>query len=244
VYARTLARAGFTVLNVANNHAYDFGATGLAQTTGALDAARLRHTGRPGQIAFRRAGRLRVALVGFAPYSWAQSLLDIAGATRLVRRAARRADVVVVTMHAGAEGTDKVHVRPGEEYYLGERRGNVVVFAHAVVRAGADLVVGHGPHVLRGMEWYRGRLIAYSLGNFAGQRTLSIDGVLGVSTILHAKLRQDGSWAGGRLVPVRLVGAGAPVLDRSLAAYGLVRGLSRADFHADAVRVLRGGRLR
>ena len=242
-YARALARAGFTVLNLANNHAYDFGATGLAQTTTALTAARLKHTGRPGQIAFRHVGRLRVALLGFAPYPWAQSLLDISAATRLVRRAARKADVVVVTMHAGAEGTDRVHVRPGEEWYLGERRGNVVAFAHAVVRAGADLVVGHGPHVLRGMEWYRGRLIAYSMGNFLGYKTFNVSGILGVSGILRVSLRADGRWVRGDLVPVRLVNGGIPQRDSAEEAHGVVRQLSKSDFGRRAMRISFTGQL-
>jgi len=242
--ARVLARAGFTVLNLANNHANDYGSTGLAQTTAALAAAHLGHTGRPGQVAYRRIHRVRIAFVGFAPYPWAQSLLDLHAAARLVHRAAERADVVVVTMHAGAEGSDRAHVRPGEEYYLGERRGNVVAFAHTVVRAGADLVVGHGPHVLRGLEWYRGRLVAYSLGNFAGQHTLSTAGVLGTSAILRVKLHADGTFVRGRLVPVRLVGGGTPTLDPSHAAHALVRRLSREDFHTSAVRMLRGGTLR
>ncbi len=243
-YARYFARAGFTVLNLANNHAHDFGATGLAQTTAALRAARLSYTGRPGQISFRRIGGIRVAVVGFAPYPWAQSLLDLPAAARLVRRAARRVDIVVATMHAGAEGTDRTHVRPGEEYYLGEPRGNVVAFAHAVVRAGADLVVGHGPHVVRGMEWYHRRLIAYSLGNFAGQQTLSTAGILGAGAILRVTLHADGSFDEGDLVPVRLVGVGTPTFDTARTAQVLVRRLSREDFHAAAVRVLRGGRLR
>ena len=79
-------------------------------------------------------------------------------------------------MHAGAEGSDRAHVEPGPETYLGEPRGDSVAFTHAVVDAGADLVVGSGPHVLRGLEWYRGRLIAYSLGNASGYRTLSTAG--------------------------------------------------------------------
>ena len=115
---------------------------------------------------------------------------------KLVREADRKADVVVVTMHAGAEGSDEQHVRPGPEWFLGEPRGNVVAFSHAVVRAGADLVVGHGPHVLRGIEWYRGRVIAYSLGNFLGNGTLNVSGVSGQTAVLRATLRRDGSWVG------------------------------------------------
>ena len=115
-------------------------------------------------------GKIRVALVGFAPYPWARDPNDHAAARRLVREADAHADIVVVTMHAGAEGSSRGTTPRTTEHYLGENRGNVRAFAHAVVDAGADLVAGHGPHVLRGMEWYRGRLIAYSLGNFAGYK--------------------------------------------------------------------------
>ena len=144
-YARWLQQAGFTVMNLANNHAYDFGAGGLRQTTDALAGVGLEWTGRPGQVTVQKVAGIRVALVGFAPYPWAQSLTDIAAAKKLVRKAARSADVVVVTMHAGAEGSDRQHVKRGTELFLGENRGDSMRFAHAVVDAGADLVVGSGP---------------------------------------------------------------------------------------------------
>jgi hypothetical protein len=110
-------------------------------------------------------------------------------------------------------------------------------FSRAVVDAGADLVVGHGPHVLRGMEWYRGRLIAYSLGNFAGYKVFSLGGPLSVSAILRVTLRSDGTFETGTIVPTRLVGEGVPALDPAEAAHGVVRDLSRADFGARAVKV-------
>ena len=106
--------------------------------------------------------------MGFSPYPWSAPLNDIPAAADLVRRAARRADVVIVLMHAGAEGADQIHTPYGTQYFFGEDRGNVRAFAHAMVKAGADLVFGSGPHVIRGIERYRDRLIAYSLGNFAG----------------------------------------------------------------------------
>ena len=240
-YARWLADAGFTVMNLANNHAYDFGANGLRQTIAALDRVRVLHTGRPGQVTVQTVGQIRVALVGFASYPWAASLTDVPGAKRLVRKAAATADVVIVTMHAGAEGTDRQHVRRGTERFLGENRGDVVRFSHAAVDAGADLVVGHGPHVLRGMEWYRGRLIAYSLGNFAGYKVFSLGGALSTSAILRVSLRGDGTFETGRLVPTMLAGAGLPALDPSEAAHGVVRSLSRDDFGARGVRVSREG---
>jgi hypothetical protein len=240
-YARWLRQAGFTVMNLANNHAFDFGAGGLEQTRAALDRVGLLSTGRPGQITLQRVGDIRVALVGFAPYRWAQSLTDIAAAKRLVRKASRQADVVVVTMHAGAEGTSRQHVTRRTELFLGENRGNPARFAHAVVDAGADLVVGHGPHVLRGMEWYRGRLIAYSLGNFAGYKVFSLGGPLSTSGILRVTLRGDGKFETGRLVATRLAGSGLPAIDADETAHGVVRTLSREDFGAHAVKVSTDG---
>jgi Bacterial capsule synthesis protein PGA_cap len=242
-YALALRRLGFTVLNLANNHAYDYGAVGQKETVRALRRARLADTGRPGEITYRRVGRVRVALVGFAPYDWAQSLLDLAAARRLVRKADRHADVVVATMHAGAEGVDHAHVEPGPESYLGEQRGNVVAFAHAAVNAGADVVIGHGPHVLRGLEWYHGHLIAYSLGNFSSYRTLAVGGVLGVSMVLQVTLRADGRFVRGRIVALRLVGVGAPTVDRDRAAVARVRSLSKDDFGRRAMRVTARGLL-
>jgi Bacterial capsule synthesis protein PGA_cap len=242
-YAGALKRAGFTIMNLANNHALDYGEQGQAETIAALRRAGLRTTGRPGEIAVLRNGPTKVAFVGFAPYPWAQSLLDIDAATDLVRQADRKADVVVVTMHAGAEGSDHQRVRAGPETFLGEPRGNVVAFSHAVVRAGADLVVGHGPHVLRGIEWYRGRVIAYSLGNFLGNGTLNVSGVSGQAAVLRASLRRDGSWAGGKLVPIQLTAGGLPRVDRYEAALTAVRKLSRADFGRNAVRVSPSGTL-
>jgi hypothetical protein len=240
-YARWLVQAGFTVMNLANNHAYDFGAEGLRQTIAALDRVGLSHTGRPGQVTVHRIGQVRVALVGFASYRWAALLTDIAAAKRLVRRASRLADVVIVSMHAGAEGSDRQHVARGVEVFLGENRGDVVRFSHAVVDAGADLVVGHGPHVLRGMEWYKRRLIAYSLGNFAGYKVFSLGGALSTSGILRVTLRGDGTFETGTLVPTRLAGEGVPALDPSEAAHGVIRALSRQDFGGRAVKISRDG---
>ncbi|GAA0275884.1 CapA family protein [Cryptosporangium japonicum] len=236
-YARWLAGAGFTVLNVANNHARDYGDAGLADTVAALRRYGVDHTGPAGRITRSSVRGIRVATIGFSPYAWTNSVLDVPAAAALVRRAAASADLVVVQMHIGAEGADHAHVRRGPESFLGEQRGDPIRFAHAVVDAGADLVVGHSPHVLRGLEFYRGRLIAYSLGNFAGYRTLSSAGPAGVGGVLRVTLRSDGSWAGGTLVGTHLVDGGLPARDPRRRALTLVRGLSTADFGRAAARV-------
>jgi poly-gamma-glutamate capsule biosynthesis protein CapA/YwtB (metallophosphatase superfamily) len=240
-YSGLLRSAGFDVMNMANNHAFDFGPTGRAQTIAALTRARLASTGAPGQITVLEANGTRVAFLGFAPYPWAARIERIPQAVALVRRAATRADLVVVAIHAGAEGSTATHVPHGTEYFLGENRGNSRAFAHAVVNAGADLVVGSGPHVLRGIEQYHGHLIAYSLGNFAGFKNFTLGGTLSLSGILRVALDPDGSWRSARLIPVALRGAGLPALDPSNASVRLVAQLSREDFGANAARFAADG---
>ena len=242
-YAAWLKKAGFTVMNVANNHAYDYGPSGQAQTLAALQKQHLATTGRPGEIAYQQVGDIKVAILGFAPYKWAQSLTNIPAARRLVKKAAANADVVIVTMHAGAEGSGHTHVPRGTEMFLGENRGNSRAFTHAVVDAGADVVIGSGPHVLRGMEWYRGHLIAYSLGNFAGYKVFSMGGPLSVSGILRVTLRGNGGFDSATLVPTRMVGGGLPALDPTETAHGIVRTLSREDFGSHGVKVSANGGL-
>ena len=161
-----------------------------------------------------------------------------------MRRAAKRADVVVVYMHAGAEGAAADHVSGGSETYLGEPRGNPAAFAHAMIDAGADLVLASGPHVLRGMEWYRGRLVAYSLGNLATSHTLSSAGVLAESALLRVTLDVNGRFVAGSLIPLRLDAWGTPAFDPGRASLALVRSLSRADFGGRAPLIGPGGRVR
>jgi hypothetical protein len=157
-------------------------------------------------------------------------LLDIPTAQRLVRAARARADLVVVMMHQGAEGAGATHVPSGTETAFGEDRGNARAFTHAVIDAGAGLVLGSGPHVIRGIERYRGHMIAYSLGNFAGPNTLGTAGATGLSAILRVRLTSDGDVLGGRWVPLRLERPGVPRYDPSGASIALVRRLSAADF--------------
>ena len=242
-YARYLAAAGFTVMNNANNHSYDFGQAGLEATIAALHRAGIAQDGLPDEVTVVKAGGEKVAFVGFAPYAQTASLLDIATARSLIHRAARRAQIVVVAIHAGAEGSDAQHVTGEEENYLGEDRGNPEAFAEMAVRAGADLVLGSGPHVLRGMEIYRDRLIAYSLGNFSGFDNFDTSGVLGASAVLHVTLKPDGTFRSGRIASVRLVEAGQPVPDPSGEGAALIRELSREDLGNAAVRVGGSGRI-
>ncbi|HUO72228.1 MAG TPA: CapA family protein [Solirubrobacteraceae bacterium] len=232
IVAGQLHGVGFDVLNQANNHSMDYGPSGRTQTVGALNAAHIAHTGFPGQITVVRAAGIRIAFLGFAPYPYDGDLLDIPAAQALVRTARQRASLVVVIIHAGAEGAGELHTPYGTEYYLGEDRGDARAFAHAVIRAGASIVLGSGPHVIRGIERYRGRLIAYSLGNFVGYHTLAGGGVLSASGILRVTLDTAGRVLAGRWLSIAL-SDGLPRPDPSNAPARLVATLSREDFPSD-----------
>jgi poly-gamma-glutamate capsule biosynthesis protein CapA/YwtB (metallophosphatase superfamily) len=233
-YARYLHRAGFTVLNDANNHSHDFGQAGLTQTIRTIHRHGMKQTGLPGQVTVVHAGSVPVAFVAFAPYSNTADLLKLSAAKSLIRKARSKARVVVVYMHAGAEGSDADHVTGHEEYYVGEDRGNPEKFAHMAIRNGASLVIASGPHVVRGMQFYRHRLIAYSLGNFANFHNFGGGGILSDSAILHVALTRTGRFASARLFSVSLDSEGHPTLGGGTVP--LVRRLSREDFGSSRAR--------
>ncbi len=236
-YARAYRNLGFNVLNSANNHIDDFGAVGVASTSAALRSAGIVQAGLPGQIGVIRDGAVRVAFVDFAPYYDTNDMLDQPLAAALIARAKREASVVVVYMHAGAEGTTAAHVTRRTETYFGENRGNPYQFAHAAIRDGADLVLASGPHVLRGMQWYRGHLIDYSLGDFVNYFNFATVGTLRYSTVLRVTLRASGGFVAAHFTSFALAPSGLPQFDPTGAAARFVNQLSRDDFGATAALI-------
>ncbi len=236
-FAQDYRDVGFTVLNSANNHAYDYGAPGVASTSSALAGAGITQAGLPGQIGLVRDGAVRVAFVDFAPYYNTNNMLDLSQAATLIARAHREAQVVVVYMHAGAEGATAAHVTRKVETFYGEDRGNPYLFAHAAIDDGADLVIASGPHVLRGLQWYRGHLIDYSLGDFVNYYDFATEGPLRYSAVLRVTLRANGTFVAGRFTSFVLTSAGLPQFDPSGAAARFVNQLSRSDFGTSAAIV-------
>lgn len=233
-YVQHLQRAGFDMVSLANNHARDFGEEGRSETMRLLDEAGIAHSGREGDVALLSVNERTVAMVAFAPNIGSHSINDIERAAAIVRELADQHAIVVVSFHGGAEGLDALHVTPGMETYYGEDRGDVVAFAHAVIDAGADLVIGHGPHVPRGLEVYRERLIAYSLGNFATHWGISVAGIKGLAPILFATLDHSGRFLEGRIVSARQTRPQGPVIDPAQEAFKLMKKLSLEDFGAAA----------
>lgn len=242
-YGALLGAAGLDVVSLANNHINDFGEEGRLRTREVLDRNGIRYSGAVGEVAQLEVRGARVAVVAFSTSGATNDLRDLEDAAWLVELARREADLVVVSMHGGAEGADFQHVPAGPEEFLGEDRGDLRAFARAVVDAGAALVLGHGPHVVRGMEVYRGRLVAYSLGNFATYGGMNLKGPNGLTLVLEVRLGADGTFLGGRVHPARQERPGGPRLDPAGEVIPLLRRLSEEDFGADAVQVADDGTL-
>ena len=225
--APRLVDAGFTHLNLANNHANDFGPAGRASTEQLLDSLGLRLYGPLGRIAIdtvRRGDSLTtVGLIGFTTYPYAYDLLDIERSAAVVDSVRPLVDLLIVTFHGGAEGVGALHVPETAESLGREPRGELRRWARAVIDAGADAVVGHGPHVLRGIEFYHGRPIVYSLGNFLTYRGFNLDGPLGITGVLQLEFAPDRRLLRARLVPMAQRPREGPAPDSAAAAIDLVR---------------------
>ena len=233
-YAGLLAGMGFNLMSLANNHSGDFLEAGRATTIAALEEHGIAFGGlaQAGAITgtLELADGTRVGLAGFSPNKGTVSIHDLDGLGRLVSELDRTHDLVIVSFHGGAEGADRTHVTREPEEFYGERRGNVYEFAHAAVDAGADVVIGHGPHVPRAVEVYRGRFIAYSLGNFWTWARFNLRGPNGLAPVLDLEVDREGRLTAARVVSARQMGLGSPRLDPDGRAARLIAELSREDF--------------
>ena len=242
-YAHHYRAAGFDVLSLANNHARDFGEEGRTMTMDVLDRAGILHSGREGAFASFDLGGLRVAVLAFAVTKNSNMLLDYELSEQTVRAFDGTHDIVIVSFHGGAEGQDVTRLPFDDEEYFGEPRGDVVRFARMVVDAGADLVIGHGPHVVRAMERYNDRLIAYSLGNFATYYGISVAGIKGIAPILIATLDASGRFLEGEIVSTVQLRPAGPSIDPGKRALNMIRSLSIDDFGDPGLRFDADGKI-
>ena len=243
-YGKYLKEAGFDVLSLANNHASDFGDQGRASTRKTLDALGIAYAGSDrGTYAMTvvESKGMKIAFIGFAHNAIVPNVNELDAAVQLVKAAKKKADLVVVSFHGGAEGEAAQNVPRATELFVGEKRGNLPLFAKTVVDAGADLVLGHGPHVLRGIEVYKDRLIVYSMGNFATYGMFNLKGAQGLTAIYEIRLGLDGRFLGGTIHAGKQFGRGMPELDLGGDAIRKIRSLSQSDFPATAPKIADDG---
>jgi len=190
-----LKDAGFDFLSLANNHTLDYGWVGLSDTMDALDDAGLKHAGSGNddkeafEPAYIESNGITVAFISVTrvvpevPWKADKNHPGVAEAyapdraVAAIKEAKENADIVVVMAHWGVEREDRPVAHQTD-------------LAHRFVDAGADLVIGSHPHVLQGFETYKGKWIAYSLGNFVFSTTTTRSSETGV---LNAVCGKDGT---------------------------------------------------
>lgn len=199
-YVDHLVKAGFDFVGVANNHINDFGPEALEATQRVLTTAGIEYAGisdkKPTAI-IERDGRK----IGFAAFGFDKGMPSINNfeeVDTLVRNLKKNCDILVVCFHGGGEGESFQHV-PHKREITSANRGDVERFSHVAVDAGADVVYGHSPHVTRGLELYKDRIIFYSLGNFCTPYYFNLAEIRNYAPVAEVKVNPDGTFASGKI---------------------------------------------
>lgn len=243
-YAEYLKHAGFDIMSLANNHSGDMGETGRKSTVKTLNHYGIKYAGyisSPTTIFVK--DNIKFGFTSFAPNAGTQDLNDMKSAVKTVSELRKKCDILIVSFHGGGEGTGYQHVTRRREYYLGEDRGNVYDFAHAVIDAGADVVFGHGPHVARAIELYKDKIIAYSLGNFCTYGKFGLSGALGLAPLFKIYINKKGDFVKGRIFPVKQVKRGIPVIDDSYSIVSIIQKLTKQDFPETKIVIYDDGKI-
>ncbi|HKI77509.1 MAG TPA: CapA family protein [Ignavibacteriaceae bacterium] len=226
----SLIEMGFTVLNLDNNHSEDYGIKGYNHTIKLLSNSGIAYAPKRGFASLKYEDK-KIAVAAFGYSGNSNSVSDLENDSIIIKNLKRLFDIVIVSFHGGAEGKTEFKVPKEKEKFLGEDRGDVFAFAHAVIDAGADLVIGHGPHVLRGLELYKNKLIAYSLGNFLTYGNVNISGLSGISIILNVTLNnENGNFLRGKLISTVQIGRGIPAHDDLNRGANFIKNYSATDF--------------
>ncbi|MBX9851541.1 MAG: CapA family protein [Cytophagaceae bacterium] len=230
-YAQHLADAGFDLMSISNNHINDFGPEGRLSTYKSLKSVGLEAAGTL-EVPFTTFMKdsIRYGLAAFSPNNGTIRMEDIQGAIRTVKYLDSICDIVIVSFHGGAEGISHQHITRKTEIFYGEDRGNVYEFTHKLIDAGADVIFGHGPHVTRALELYQGKIIAYSLGNFATYGRFNLKEENGIAPILKVYVDRKGNFIKGEITPIAQLGEGGPTIDESKKVIYKLKELTSIDF--------------
>lgn len=213
-FVKELKDAGFNMLSIANNHVSDLGEPGRLNTVSILKEHDIRFAGQttcPWDTL--RVKGVLVGMTAFAPNKGCLNINDDKELKKIVKQLDSFCDIVIVSFHGGAEGQAHTHVPRKHEMFLGQDRGDVYDFAHKAIDAGADVVLGHGPHITRAIDMYKGRFIAYSMGNFCTYEKFNIKGISGMAPIFELRIQKSGAFIDGRVISTRQFGRGGPIFD-------------------------------
>lgn len=227
-----LVDSEFDVLSIANNHNGDFGPIGRAKTKENLDSLGIKYAGLAGTdefVIFEKDG-VKYGFAAFAPNNGTVNINDIEHAESIVKKLRENSDIVIVSFHGGAEGEQYQNVPKKNELFFGENRGDVYLFSHRMVDAGADIIFGHGPHVIRAVELYKNKFISYSSGNFATYGRFSLRGIKGIAPIFKINIDENGDFIDGKIVSTYQTKGQGPKVDPEQRALKKVIELTNTDF--------------
>jgi len=242
-YASLFRDAGFDFLSLANNHSYDFGREGMRESMRHLDSMQIRYAGIRDlcrTATLERSG-VRYGFCAFSYTGYSCRMQDERQVKQILHELRDSCDILIVSFHGGGEGVDHTHLPEEMERFLDEDRGAVRRFAHLCIDEGADLVYGHGPHVCRAVENYKGHFIAYSLGNFCTPVGIGVSGVLGYAPVVVVRLDRKGRFLDGRIHSfIQPYGKG-PRLDSENRVAQFIRSLTHADIKEPHLKILDDG---
>jgi poly-gamma-glutamate capsule biosynthesis protein CapA/YwtB (metallophosphatase superfamily) len=244
-YAPWLKKAGYDYLSMANNHANDFGLTGIESSERCLTEQGILFSGIEGrtETAIIERKGLKIGLCAFGHNSYTLKHTDLSTVGRILDSLKVQTDFIVVSFHGGAEGRTKSHLPHGTEIFLGENRGSLRELAHYCIDNGADVVYGHGPHVVRAVEVYNDRFIVYSLGNFCTPYGMSLTDISSYSPIIEIKTARDGSFLKGKIHSLRQKKGVGPRHDRQNDVARQIKRLSEEDVPDSQARIDNDGNI-
>ncbi len=226
--AKMLPEMGFNAMTFDNNHCNDYGSSGYLNTLYVFDEIGIPIAGQRMPISFKIKNK-KIALVAFGFDKNSYKITNLDQTSQVIQQLKKESDIVIVSFHGGAEGKKALYIADSTEYFLGGNRGNVIQFARTAIDAGADFVFGHSPHVLRAVELYKGKLIAYSMGNFLTYGHFNLSGVNGITAILDVTIDEsNGNFLSGKIIPFKQKKPGIPYFDTEGEAIELMQKLVSA----------------
>jgi len=243
-FADCFMDAGFDILSIANNHVGDLGSYGSINTVKVLKEKGFHFAGLSSCpfTTFEKNG-VKYGFTAFAPNAGTNLITDLKNARSIVRHLDTICDIVIVSFHGGAEGSDHQHVTRQTETFLGQNRGNVYEFAHALIDEGADVIFGQGPHVTRAIDVYKNRFIIYSGGNFCTYQRFNLSGPSGIAPIVKVFVNKKGEFYKAKVTSIEQYEHTGPKIDHQNRALKKIQELTKADFPELNINIQNNGEI-
>lgn len=235
-FVHLLTDAGYDFMGLANNHIYDFWEAAMTTTEETLEKAGIGYAGAKDptgrtqhqEYCVKEIDGVRYGFTAFGHEDYSLRTQDTATVRRIITTLRKMSDIVIVSFHGGAEGSGARHIPFATEYLQGDDRGNVYEFGHFCIDVGADVVYGHGPHVVRAIEMYKGKFIAYSLGNFC-TCGMGVAGLTGYAPIITIRINDKGELIDGQIHSFLQEPMRGPKVDKSCRVAKEIKTLTQED---------------